>query len=356
MANLIDYLNKNGTCSFSTLPFNVVDAAILAQVSYLDFNQSNAHKFKDLTNEEISIAAKVTWYPEENVLLAQALAQSERFGNVEWIAPLELNDRKKEQQFFAITFQIAPELYYLAFGGTDGSLLGIKEDLNMSFQTTVPSQQSGLKYFQKIAQNYSGQFYLGGHSKGGNVAIYAGVKSPLQLQDRIKQIYNFDGPGFGDQKYEKLKDRITKLIPQSSIVGRLLDPTNDYQVVLSNAHGFHQHDLFTWRTESDHFVNLNEPDRFSQYFSVATNEIVNLIDDDYKAYYIDTLYDLLISTESESFAELKENWLTKTILILKGMKDADPDLRKVWLTVTKNMVEISFKSTKILFRKNPKKQ
>ncbi|BDR57151.1 Mbeg1-like protein [Xylocopilactobacillus apis] len=357
MSNIISYLTSYGDKTFVDEPFNELDAAILSQISYLDFTQFTKNEFSqfsDLKGQEdlIKAAAEDTWFPVDSEQLVSDVAGSKRYGQISWSDYLNLVNKKTEQQFSAITFQLSPDLYFLAFGGTDSSILGLKEDLNMSYQKTVPSQISGLKYFKKISQKYSGTFFLGGHSKGGNVAVYAGVHAEEELQQLIEKIFNFDGPGFGKDKSSiKINDKIFKFIPQSSIVGRLLDPDNKFQVVKSDAKGFRQHNLFTWQVTGRSFVRLDAPDEFSQYVSGATSEIVDLIEDDNKEIFINALYELITSTDSTSMTELKKNWFSKAISVLNNLKDVDPELRKVLLKTTKNLAVISFKSTQILFKR-----
>lgn len=360
MSNLLDYL-QNVNQSWQKMPFNEVDALILAQAAYLAYRpllKNHYHQFKDLKNQTALIgkAVSTTFYPEENQKLITALAQNQRFSEIQWSDFWEINDHNTQQQFSAITFKLPNNCYYLSFGGTDGTFLGIKEDLNMSFQKIVPSQRSGLKYFNRISQKYSGEFYLGGHSKGGNVAIYSLLHASLADQVRIKKVFNFDGPGFGnDEKslsYNQIKNKVNKFVPQSSVVGRLLESRHDFMVVKSSGRGFHQHDLFTWQVENHHLVTLPETDAFSNYISQTTSEVVAEIDDENKEYYLDSLYDLFTATDIASVTDLKKNWLPNLIELLKVIKDSDPQLRKSWLTTTKDMVIISFKSTKILFKKN----
>lgn len=360
MSNLITYLRECDQ-SWEQAPFNEVDALVLAQAAYLAYEPLLKHQveqFRDLSKQPTLIkeAVALTWSPQENQELVEALAQSRRFGSVKWSDFWEINDRKTQQQFSAITFHLTKNCYFLGFGGTDGSFLGLKEDLNMSFQKIVPSQQSGLKYFNQISQKYTGKFYLGGHSKGGNVAIYTLLHASLADQKRILKVYNFDGPGFGNDEqklpYEKMQERIFKYIPQSSVVGRLLEPRHNFTVVKSIGRGFHQHDLFTWQIKAQRFITLPQADSFSEYVSQTTSEVVATIDDENKEYYLDTLYDLFTATDLASVTDLKKNWLPNLIELLKVIKDSDPQLRKSWLSTTKDMVVISFKSTKILFKKN----
>ncbi len=80
------------------------------------------------------------------------------------------------------------------------------------------------------------EFIMGGHSKGGNIAVYSAMECDSSIQSRIIKIYSHDGPGFKEDilkggKYELIKDKIYKILPQSSIVGMLLHHQEDYVVV-----------------------------------------------------------------------------------------------------------------------------
>ncbi len=172
-------------------------------------------------------------------------------------------DEVAEIQFSAVTVELDDETVYIAYRGTDDTLVGWKEDLNMSFMDVVPAQAEALAYLEQVLHKHDyRKVYIGGHSKGGNLAVYAAVHVEDILQSSIVEVFNNDGPGFKDnilskQQYMNISDRITTLVPQNSVVGLLLEHDETYQVVKSSqSSGIMQHDGFSWEVLGNDFIYL----------------------------------------------------------------------------------------------------
>ncbi|MFD1485025.1 Mbeg1-like protein [Lacticaseibacillus baoqingensis] len=329
MANLLDYLAQYGDRPFSSRPLTIVDAAILAQLAYCPLHGSG--QLASLSPQQQTALAAGTWAQADNRRLLAQVTTCRRYRQVAWLAPVALNDPAQEQAFSAITWQLAPELYYLSFRGTRATFVDWKEDFNMTFLTAIPSQTAASRYFTDIAAAYPGEYYLGGHSKGGTLATYAAVHAKAALQPKIRMAYNFDGPGL--QQPLPMNGHYLKLVPQNSLIGMILDPTQDFGVVASQASGIRQHDLFTWQTHQTDFVYLSATDRSSQQLQKMLANWLASLDDATKQQALNAAYAVITATQKESFAELRRTPLTTTKALLTGLRQTQAADHAAWRAV-----------------------
>ncbi len=265
MNNILDYIKWRGDLSFSADPFNEVDALILARLSYLDLNgiidetpaTHNILMVQQAFNN--SLDGRFIHF-EQDVELFNLIAHSKRFGGMLLSRYIDHIDKEKSKQFAAITFTIDDKNVFLSFRGTDATFTGWREDLDMTYQEQVPSQTEAIKYLnQAIKLMPRAQFMLGGHSKGGNLAIAALVlQDNWRIHRKVKAIYSFDGPGFRKEvivsnAYQEAIKKMTNFIPQSSIFGKMLGHEEKVEIVYSNAVGAYQHDIYSWEVIANHF-------------------------------------------------------------------------------------------------------
>ncbi|MBO5479296.1 MAG: DUF2974 domain-containing protein [Clostridia bacterium] len=243
MANIFDYLIWRGDLSVNQSEFNEIDNLILARFSYFPFDnilkenetitiEEAGKRFEKLDIEKEKILQK------EDIDLFPALAKSKRFSQMKITKYINKVSQEEEKQFSAITILMPDDTTYISFRGTDNTLVGWKEDFNMSFQEKVPSQLDAVEYTKQVANQYSNLLRIGGHSKGGNIAVYAASFCSSDIQDRIINVYNNDGPGFhetviSNPKYQRILPKVHTFVPQTSIIGRLLYHEENYTVVQS---------------------------------------------------------------------------------------------------------------------------
>ncbi|MBQ3526665.1 MAG: DUF2974 domain-containing protein [Akkermansia sp.] len=270
MANVFDYLQWRGDLTFTQSPPNAVDALIFSALAYIEYGGSveqepnrqellrdAAEYFFTLGDTEDRVRVK------NDLELLKAAAATVRFGFTRLVCYRDLLIPAQETQFAAVTFLLDDGTAFLAFRGTDDTLVGWKEDFNMSFQQTIPAQRLALQYTREVAAEYSIPLRLGGHSKGGNLAVFAAARSSPMVQDQILEIYNNDGPGFtqymmGDPGYLRMVPRIRTFIPQSSVIGMLLEHEEPYMVIKSKTVGLLQHDPYSWAVMGPGFVQMEE--------------------------------------------------------------------------------------------------
>lgn len=335
MANLLDYLSWRGDLPLSRDPFNEVDAAVLARFAYLPFET-----FPYLSPEDVRTVRSLAPYaqagdafrkPEDSRLLS-ALSGSERFG------PLNTGffearwDERVQTQFFAVTVMLDESRAFIAFRGTDNTLVGWKEDMNMSFLCPIPGQEMAADYVRRAAARTGGRLILGGHSKGGNLALYAAAFCGEAAQKRIDAVYNFDGPGFFDNVlktdgYRKISSRFHTFIPQFSVVGMLLGRKEQQTVVHSFETGLSQHDIYSWEVLGPRFAYLPAVTGGSRFLdSTLKDWIADMTPEQFEG-FADAIYSILSDTNVRTLREMRENWLDSAISILRSFSGLDERTR-----------------------------
>ena len=168
-------------------------------------------------------------------------------------------NEEEQTQFCAMTYVLEDKNIYLAYRGTDATIVGWKEDLNLAFSRPLNSQKLATEYMNQVAGYIAGEFYAGGHSKGGNLAVYAAMNCKEETREKLLRVFNHDGPGFRPEirqqgHYEEIKDRIVKFIPRSSLVGTILEDQRDFEILESYGVGMLQHNAYSWKVEGNAFV------------------------------------------------------------------------------------------------------
>lgn len=335
MANINDYLDWRGDIPISKeFPFNEVDNMILSRFSYLIFDkiimeeketiESIYKKMRDFKNEEFN-------YNGDKELITK-LGQSTRFKDMVVTDYVKNNDSEIEKQFSAITVHNSKKEMYISFFGTDKSIVGWKEDFNISFMENIPSQTEGAEYTKMIAEKYPRErIRIGGHSKGGNIAIYAAITVPKEIQKRIIDVVNYDGPGFNMKKVNenKGKDILNKIftfIPQESIFGRIMEHAEKCEVILSIEKGVYQHDIYSWQVLRDKMVRAESlTDESNRINNKITNWLENTTPDQRKI-FVDSVFEIFYSTEANNFEEI--NWIKNVPTIISAYKGLAPEDRK----------------------------
>lgn len=359
MRNIFDYLVWRGDLDFSSDPPNEVDALILARASYLPFDgfvskeASEQMAFSDFCKAlmaEEDFEKRLLF--EEDKPFLEKLALSRRFAQIGVSAFVNEISEASETQFSAVTFEWMPKHYCVAFRGTDNTLIGWKEDFNMSFTFPVPAQTSSRLYVENL-ENFladAEEIVLIGHSKGGNLAIYAGLYSKPELRRKISKIYNFDGPGFPrevleTEAYRELAPRILTYLPRSSVVGILLEQDEDYTIVNSHKEGIFQHDILTWDVLGKSLVRLDGRSNTSFFVDHTLRNWIAEMSVEQRERFVDLVYELMCRTEAKTLDDLSENWFDNARVILRSVTGMNAEDQKV----IKETLRILFKSTAVGF-------
>ena len=352
---MIDYIKTYGARSFYEEPLNEVDSLILCQFAYLKFdgmvpgvseNKKSVYMRDLYQHADFEKLFKNTMFARSNRRLFDTMLSSRRFCELRMNSYINIVETERQFQFSAITFTLEDGTVYVAFRGTDESLVGWKEDLNMAFLDPIPGQEYSVKYLNTVAKKMNRPFYVGGHSKGGNLAVYASMNCAKSVQDRIIKIYNMDGPSFRPQvlekyHYEAIKDRTVKIIPHSSLVGMLFEQTMDYRVVKSRALGLMQHDPYSWKVRYGRFVDMNQVLEGQRIMDDTLNEWILSLDEKQIRVFVDTLYQVLCATRKDNLIDFSADFMNSMGSVLNAIKEVDEETKKMIKTTIKDLVRLA---------------
>jgi len=246
----------------------------------------------------------------------------------------EISSGSEDIQYTALSLQTGNSIY-VAFRGTDDTIVGWKEDFNMAFSEEVPAQREAVKY---IEEEKEGSLLVGGHSKGGNLAVYASAKAKASVQERIVSIYNDDGPGFlegflSSPGYERISDRIHTVVPRSSIIGMLLCRKEAHRVVDSNERGIFQHDPYSWQVLGPDFIECSSLSKGALLFDESVKSWLSSISKEERSSFIDTVFDSLEKADVNHTNELAKP--KNLAIFLKSLKATDKETGEMMLKVVK---------------------
>jgi hypothetical protein len=340
--------------SFCTKPFCDEDAVVLCYTFYMPMDKGVSPSLDDEPVDFADAAQKVfeargcQHTPVGLVLtkdISKAMMQMTeiiRFAQMKVVGVKTSFDFKPAVQFNAGTYLLPSGESVVIFQGTDDTLKGWEEDFNILSNGTTPSEQLSVDYLAEVAAKFDGDIIVCGHSKGGYVAQYAAMNSPKEIRDRIKLIYNLDGPGLANYDYldtdvyDELLPRYRHFVPHSSFIGMMLAHDSDYMIVKANRiTGALQHDLFSWQFKQDKLWLLDDLHVKSKFTDLTFQGIREGFDDGQKEVFGDVLNTVIDGMGQHGLLDVKDNVKSA----LKGGADAwksiDPDTKKVFLDAVK---------------------
>lgn len=361
MKNILYYIKEFGNKSFEEFPFNDVDSLILSQISYLsliDFipdianAEENISLIDCLSEENIQIMCDNTLDERRNKKLLNLLKVSTRYKkmNVNYLQDRFYVD--KVEQFFAITF-IFDDFSYIAYRGTDLSILGWQEDFNMTLLDVIPAQDDAARYIDRVCKllNYP-KIYVGGHSKGGNLAVYASLYCIEDIQNNIIKIFNHDGPGFNKDifdtdQFKRIENRIVKMTCKEAMIGILLHHTEKMQFVDSRSVSILQHDPYNWKiTKLGGFKYVKQANLFSRAFGKTVRNFLESTSVEERKVFLETAFFICMETKTSTIFDIK----THPIKYFRGMKKRYKSLDYKRLLLFKRLM----KRYRVLFKHNLK--
>lgn len=355
MANMKDYIFWRGDLTFEQDSFNKIDSLILCQIAYLNFDNlivqnsfkeditisalaelfNNSKDFKERSNMGMLINA-------QTVDLLTLLASSKRYKDIKVLCYQSILDESQEEQFSAITFKIQDN-YFVSFRGTDDTIVGWKEDFNLAIKENVPSQLDAVDYLENVSKNVKGLLFVGGHSKGGNLAVFASAYCSNKTQKRIIKIFNHDGPGFSEEiinseQFQFIVPKLKSYYPHFSVVGMLFNRVGEYSIIESDETGLMQHDAFSWHIMGTDFVLSKKFASSSSLLSGTLNALISNLEPSQLELLIETLFDIAEATDSKTNSELKEDFFKNSKKIIKKIRALEPSTRKA---LSKTLLHIS---------------
>lgn len=333
MDDIFDYLDWRGDLPFSVSPFNEVDNYIVAKIGCCNFDGIVPEDAQTVPIGEaldayfdavggdarfgVLCSAKLT-------PLLRRLPATPRFRDLTLSGFVRRALPERTEQFSALTVSLPDGTHYVSYRGTDDTLYAWKEDCMMALSGAVPAQRDAADYLAWAASAYDGPLRVGGHSKGGNLAVYAAANAPTAVQTRIGVIYNNDGPGFDaafldSPGYRAVRERILTLLPQFSIVGTLLEQDSNCTIVRSARFGVAAHDGFNWGVRGTAFLRCDDLSRSSRAFDATMERVLGQMDMDERREFIETLFRILTATGAVTLTDINERRLRKALSIARGM-------------------------------------
>jgi len=342
MADLFEYITWRGDLSFSQSPLNSVDSLIFSQLSYLPFDgivpapdekgsisiNYAAEHFKEKLNKDKYSSEKLAVLFKKDPELIEVLASSKRFGDCKLSGYVNLVDDVREIQFSALCISTNEGFSFIVYRGTDLNVVGWKEDFNMSFVDAIPAQLEAVNYLDKMAGGVKGKLCIGGHSKGGNLAVYAAANCKKQIQKRIKDIYSYDSPGFrrkflSSKGFAEIKSRIHSFIPQSSVVGMFFEHGCKQKIVKSVSFGLLQHELYSWEVTHNDLVYVDDLTLGSRFVDKTVKEWIAGQNKEQREQFLNALYSILEDSEVKTLQEFDLSWFKAAGRMLKTFGSID---------------------------------
>lgn len=345
MANMVDYLLWRGDIPFSVDPFNEVDNIILSELAYTDFNgivpgpmvgesvtiqyACNAF-FEKYADDEIMAKNSST---KVAPFLMRHLVESKRFGDMRLTGYVNDVDTEYQSQFSVVTFLLGDGTSFVAYRGTDNTIVGWKEDFNMSFLYQTAGQIAAASYLNDNFRGKDENIRVGGHSKGGNFAVYASSFCDVSIQNRILQVYSNDGPGFckeitAAEEYQRILPKVVSTIPESSIVGMMLENELEHNIVKSTQVGAMQHDCMSWEVLGNHFVLVENMNEASIKLDKTLKNWVYGMEPETREEFVNIMFDAISATGVTTLDELTSSKLSMINEITKHLTGLPKDKQK----------------------------
>ncbi|MCI9434380.1 MAG: DUF2974 domain-containing protein [Bacilli bacterium] len=363
MKNIFNYISNYGNLSFLQVPFNDVDNLIFSSLVYVDFstdtdvnnltiNKISEIYFKNHTNSQIikNIIAVKTGIKVLNLIKDTVRYKDLVISNYEYVS-------SNDTQFCAMIIKINEDTNYIAFEGTDHLISGWKEDFELAYKFPVKAQELAIDYLNKNIKLSSKNIIVGGHSKGGNLALVASMYCKFWKRKKIIKIYNNDGPGLrkeqiGSKQYRIIEKRLMHIIPNYSFIGLLLRHGNNYKVVYSYEKGLFAHNLANWKVEGTKLVSA-KLSFLSQELDHGIIKWLDKYNDEERKNFVEALFDICNRAGINNLLDYKDDKFNSTIKFIKETKNLDSNTKSMIIDLFKFLIKYctnDFKNN--LFTKN----
>lgn len=315
MKTMFEYIAEQDK-SFEEKPFTPADAVILSTLANINFSEI----YKELGKEKVTLGELAEGFlkycdqsnPSREAILLKLIKDSERYNKILVSDVVYEIKKNEEKQFGALTFYPTDDLAYVGYTGTGTSVVGYKEDLNMAYMDIIPAQRDSVIYLNSMIDKLPEEVFVGGFSKGGNLAIFASAFACPEIQRKITRVFNHDGPGFNDlirneEKYKSIIPLIDTYIPEASIVGLILNHDSDYKIVESTNAPFAQHEPYSWLFEGDDLKTKSKFSKTSRFAKKFQDQLLDRLDPDKRKDSIDAIFELIGYVEPDDFLNLNNS-------------------------------------------------
>lgn len=352
---IIDYVKEYGDRKWSEEPLNDVDALVLSQLSYLKFDgivpefreNRPSLTLRDIyQHESYEKLYADERFEKDNRALFEGMLSSGRYADLRLNCYMNIVNKSLETQFCAVTFLLEDLTFFVAYRGTDESIVGWKEDFNMAFMDPIPGQDYSVRYLNSVMSRMHNKIYVGGHSKGGNLAVYAAMKCIPSVRERILKVYSLDGPGFRPKVLESgsfgvIEEKMVKILPRSSLVGMIFEKDIRYQTVESRSFGLAQHNPYTWIVENGRFKEAEDIYERRKFMDAALNEWILSLDEEKCRIFVDTLFHVIDASGADDLITFTKD-LKKSMRGMYGaLKEVDPETSRMIKEIIRSLYEMT---------------
>ena len=360
MKNMLDYIKEFGHVSFEERAFSEIDALVLTELEYLplekvvpsDENGENFVTVKEIAeymqeHKQELFDENPMMMTEERHEVSQVVATASRYQGLKFFGVVSEWDKDTTKQFAAITVEVEPSVRLVIFRGTDDTLIGWKEDFLMTYSPLVAAQTDAKEYLAKQASLFDGDLMVSGHSKGGNLAIYAAATQEEDVQLRIVDIFCFDSPGLyrsvlETKGYQNIVPLAMRYIPQDSLVGLMLESEVPYVIVKSNATGAMQHSAMTWEIEDGQFIKMEKLTKNSQLNDQTFKKWTESVSDEELELFWNVFFELLFSVGIDTVNDLYGQFMHYVQEFLKAAGNMDEEKRELLTRIALLLVSTRF--------------
>ena len=338
MENVISYVEKYGDKTFKQKSIGEIDYAILSILSYINYDgilysnktkvklgEALTHFFNKYTEKELSTHGLGL---KDAYKIAKSLIGTKRFNDLNLYHYVYVTD--DTIQFSAMFVDISDEEVFVSIEGTDDEVVGWKEDFQLSYEFPIPSQKMASQYLNKNIPLLSEKKYIiGGHSKGGNLALVGCMYLPFLKHHKIKAIYSFDGPGLDDKQYKShrylsLKERYSLILPEYSIVGVLLNNKVERKVVGSHRMGIYAHSVYNWKVKDDSFYEA-KLSTFSKSLESTVIKWVHSYNLKTRQRFVEDLFDIFERCNIKTLYKIHAKDLKEISTVVREAKNISPE-------------------------------
>ena len=360
MGNLITYVQQYEAQTFQEKSLTDIDVLVLTEIAYLPFdgivpstvNGTEAISIQQLGKEFETIKEKEHennpfMITKERIQLLDVVSKSQRFKDIKVFGFMNDIDDELTKQFAAVCYQWEEESRWIIFRGTDESLTGWKEDFMMTYSDLIPAQTDAIAYLRKQAELFSGSLNVSGHSKGGNLSLYASAMQEEDIQHRIQHIYCWDSPGvhrsiLNTEGYQRIVSKAKRYIPQDAIVGLMLESQVPYHIIESQGSGIAQHSALMWNIEEDCFVELTELTKNSHLTDRTFKQWTQTVADEELELFFDTFFELFFEMGVETVNEVYHHFMMYMQEFFKKAYQMDTEKREILLRVGRLLFQIRY--------------
>ena len=359
MYTLEDYLYFRGDLGFDVSPVNEIDEMVFSIIGKADFTgilgENEIKEYSEVfdrffeskdCNENLRFGLLASKKLMKTML---DISRCRRFAGIKICNFVKRVSTEITEQMSALTVLGPDDRIYVTFRGTDDTLIGWKENCELAIMDSVPAQRDAAAYLESIAEVFRGPLRVTGHSKGGNLAVYAAAHADARTQEKIEKIISYDGPGFPKEFFETagyyvIKNRTVTMVPKASIVGMMMENAGMMDVIDCESEGVAAHDVLTWGISQKRFLRAQELSEKSVVFRGALEKTLDKMDIGERQEMVDELFTVLSSTGADELLDFTENTFAQALTLSKNFRKSK-ELKEFISDLSRFFIRDSAKNT-----------